>query len=138
MIRRPPRSTRTDTLFPYTTLFRSPGLADGRPCLRKLLGAPPGPAIHLLLPEALSLRLGERPQGPDGGRGRRLHAAAPGGAGADRRAWRGPRRPHRRDRNSVGAGKSVSVRVDLGGTRSIKIKTITITIHTINKETTPT
>src|SRR3546814_7317419 len=26
MIRRPPRSTRTDTLFPYTTLFRS---ADG-------------------------------------------------------------------------------------------------------------
>src|SRR3546814_1738875 len=34
MIRRPPRSTRTDTLFPYTTLFRSPpdsgvaGVAD--------------------------------------------------------------------------------------------------------------
>src|SRR3546814_947964 len=30
MIRRPPRSTRTDTLFPYTTLFRSYeyGLAD--------------------------------------------------------------------------------------------------------------
>src|SRR3546814_15080253 len=27
MIRRPPRSTRTDTLFPYTTLFRS--IADG-------------------------------------------------------------------------------------------------------------
>src|SRR3546814_12340214 len=26
MIRRPPRSTRTDTLFPYTTLFRSRGL----------------------------------------------------------------------------------------------------------------
>src|SRR3546814_17331846 len=30
MIRRPPRSTRTDTLFPYTTLFRSP-----RPRLRE-------------------------------------------------------------------------------------------------------
>src|SRR3546814_10615225 len=29
MIRRPPRSTRTDTLFPYTTLFRSPS-GDGR------------------------------------------------------------------------------------------------------------
>src|SRR3546814_18313741 len=30
MIRRPPRSTRTDTLFPYTTLFRSAGgLARG-------------------------------------------------------------------------------------------------------------
>src|SRR3546814_5240575 len=27
MTRRPPRSTRTDTLFPYTTLFRSPQLA---------------------------------------------------------------------------------------------------------------
>src|SRR3546814_21194157 len=29
MIRRPPRSTRTDTLFPYTTLFRS--VPDGAP-----------------------------------------------------------------------------------------------------------
>src|SRR3546814_2621995 len=29
MIRRPPRSTRTDTLFPYTTLFRSADVADG-------------------------------------------------------------------------------------------------------------
>src|SRR3546814_3222103 len=29
MIRRPPRSTRTDTLFPYTTLFRSDGLHRG-------------------------------------------------------------------------------------------------------------
>src|SRR3546814_1062447 len=39
MIRRPPRSTRTDTLFPYTTLFRSPRRrrpddADPRPCRR--------------------------------------------------------------------------------------------------------
>src|SRR3546814_10782003 len=32
MIRRPPRSTRTDTLFPYTTLFRS-GLSEGRGAL---------------------------------------------------------------------------------------------------------
>src|SRR3546814_18001657 len=31
MIRRPPRSTRTDTLFPYTTLFRSEDVADERP-----------------------------------------------------------------------------------------------------------
>src|SRR3546814_10024654 len=30
MIRRPPRSTRTDTLFPYTTLFRSLGQDHGR------------------------------------------------------------------------------------------------------------
>src|SRR3546814_4393320 len=34
MIRRPPRSTRTDTLFPYTTLFRS-----GREILSKRLRA---------------------------------------------------------------------------------------------------
>src|SRR3546814_16364659 len=30
MIRRPPRSTRTDTLFPYTTLFRSDNAQDAR------------------------------------------------------------------------------------------------------------
>src|SRR3546814_17797995 len=30
MIRRPPRSTRTDTLFPYTTLFRSPAWREVR------------------------------------------------------------------------------------------------------------
>src|SRR3546814_2665752 len=32
MIRRPPRSTRTDTLFPYTTLFRSIGCGGQRLC----------------------------------------------------------------------------------------------------------
>src|SRR3546814_8652804 len=32
MIRRPPRSTRTDTLFPYTTLFRSRHKADAPDC----------------------------------------------------------------------------------------------------------
>src|SRR3546814_10736387 len=36
MIRRPPRSTRTDTLFPYTTLFRSPVAGTGDdPVLRR-------------------------------------------------------------------------------------------------------
>src|SRR3546814_1922924 len=37
MLRRPPRSTRTDTLFPYTTLFRS--RFDRRHHLRPLAGA---------------------------------------------------------------------------------------------------
>src|SRR3546814_4144079 len=37
MIRRPPRSTRTDTLFPYTTLFRSQTSRR----LSKALNAPP-------------------------------------------------------------------------------------------------
>src|SRR3546814_1575899 len=34
MIRRPPRSTRTDTLFPYTTLFRSHHHHDVQDALR--------------------------------------------------------------------------------------------------------
>src|SRR3546814_2709160 len=37
MIRRPPRSTRTDTLFPYTTLFRSPARQNRRSGKRHLL-----------------------------------------------------------------------------------------------------
>src|SRR3546814_17682706 len=37
MIRRPPRSTRTDTLFPYTTLFRSYTRISGAAiCVRQL------------------------------------------------------------------------------------------------------
>src|SRR3546814_12602304 len=37
MIRRPPRSTRTDTLFPYTTLFRSTFKALASPIRRQIL-----------------------------------------------------------------------------------------------------
>src|SRR3546814_6335487 len=37
MIRRPPRSTRTDTLFPYTTLFRSYYCTGGYPYLSQKL-----------------------------------------------------------------------------------------------------
>src|SRR3546814_9105058 len=43
MIRRPPRSTRTDTLFPYTTLFRSKVSAatirTGPPSIRFFIGS---------------------------------------------------------------------------------------------------
>src|SRR3546814_16122451 len=39
MIRRPPRSTRTDTLFPYTTLFRSVVSADKAPTVSAILAA---------------------------------------------------------------------------------------------------
>src|SRR3546814_3459171 len=45
MIRRPPRSTRTDTLFPYTTLFRSTGRFSRRP-RRHPRGAEPGRRAH--------------------------------------------------------------------------------------------
>src|SRR3546814_12360594 len=68
MIRRPPRSTRTDTLFPYTTLFRSdragrlrPGrlMVQGRPPARRWLGAvraPRGYQRHHLIPIGLLRR----------------------------------------------------------------------------------
>src|SRR3546814_7421228 len=38
MIRRPPRSTRTDTLFPYTTLFRSPSRTTSSCAPASLIG----------------------------------------------------------------------------------------------------
>src|SRR3546814_14511537 len=54
MIRRPPRSTRTDTLFPYTTLFRSNGrhlgLAHpGSVLLRPVPAARASPVVPLRL-----------------------------------------------------------------------------------------
>src|SRR3546814_10056801 len=86
MIRRPPRSTRTDTLFPYTTLFRSlgltgPSLAVDTACSSSLVavhlavrslqsgecGMALAAGVHLLLaPEALvaSTKLGAT--APDG------------------------------------------------------------------------
>src|SRR3546814_19614481 len=95
MLRRPPRSTRTATLFPYTTLFRSACAS------RKPSGAP-----------ASTIR----------------KAKAPGSArtSASERAVQGvPEKldsppPERSEERRV--GKSVSVRVDLGGRRIIKKK----------------
>src|SRR3546814_9735073 len=63
MIRRPPRSTRTDTLFPSTTLFRSPGAPGAEPERRDAV-APRG--------------TGARPAGPIGGKqGQSLFSASP-------------------------------------------------------------
>src|SRR3546814_5792692 len=55
MIRRPPRSTRTDTLFPYTTLFRSVGAVpvDPRPAAG---GAPVVRGERRRLPALLASR----------------------------------------------------------------------------------
>src|SRR3546814_6955322 len=59
MIRRPPRSTRTDTLFPYTTLFRSErlflylplehseNLKDQEDCVRLMAGLQDGGELLL-------------------------------------------------------------------------------------------
>src|SRR3546814_13360797 len=41
MIRRPPRSTRTDTLSPYTTLFRSHERRENYDALSRLIGRNP-------------------------------------------------------------------------------------------------
>src|SRR3546814_16128888 len=54
MIRRPPRSTRTDTLFPYTTLFRSPSGGDSSGALSGCVSMPVGLAAarEAVLPPA--------------------------------------------------------------------------------------
>src|SRR3546814_8497153 len=52
MIRRPPRSTRTDTLFPYTTLFRSQVIertlntTPRTPRIGRSVPWPPSPGCH--------------------------------------------------------------------------------------------
>src|SRR3546814_8890557 len=68
MVRRPPRSQRTDTLFPYTTLFRS-GLVLRR--VQQLVAAEPAGALQLVGAERgrLVLGAGVKPE-HDGGRER--------------------------------------------------------------------
>src|SRR3546814_17112274 len=105
MIRRPPRSTRTDTLFPYTTLFRSGGsgreVSDTSRCQTV-------PAAEYRL---------QRAAGGDRERHREGLSVDP-----HLRSARRVRGRRRRDRKSVVSGKRVSVRVDLGGRRIIKKK----------------
>src|SRR3546814_18278783 len=60
MIRRPPRSTRTDTLFPYTTLFRSRVTVDGRVLTSPAAAVTPEARIEVdgePLPAAAAARL---------------------------------------------------------------------------------
>src|SRR3546814_12667585 len=67
MIRRPPRSTRTDTLFPYTTLFRSMKLLAGWTPPRLPLGGgalierglQPGPDVAKALAEVQDIWVAE-------------------------------------------------------------------------------
>src|SRR3546814_1542590 len=81
MIRRPPRSTRTDTLFPYTTLFRSMlggnafGSAGARVVIEEFLEGEEASFICMVdganaLPMATSQdhkRVGDRDTGPNTG-----------------------------------------------------------------------
>src|SRR3546814_20450078 len=111
MVRRPPRSTRTDTLFPYTTLFRSPAFARDRAARPECAARQP------------AFRLADRHHD----RGRRKREAAEGVRRAFRDVPEGTRRGRNPravagDRQSVVSGKSVSVLVDIGGRRNIKKK----------------
>src|SRR3546814_3494681 len=96
MIRRPPRSTRTDTLFPYTTLFRSPrrgserGAGRERPRSRRhrLAGPASGEPAD---PGRYGAQAGRFVrEGRVHGRAPRQHLRRIGPAGAGRS---GPRRP---------------------------------------------
>src|SRR3546814_14206648 len=105
MIRRPPRSTRTDTLFPYTTLFRSVRAAE--------LLDPRDVGEDVLEPAA---GVAGQPIAIDRDR------SVGGGAGRERQTFADDDDAGGVDRKSGGEGKSVSVRVDSGGRRIIKTK----------------
>src|SRR3546814_16345571 len=97
MIRRPPRSTRTDTLFPYTTLFRSrpPEYGrHGRPPRRRHRRARCGrrapPDRHarrwpLAKPDRTAAAPPRRPPAPAGGRAAALPPPTPPREGAGQR-----------------------------------------------------
>src|SRR3546814_19346233 len=128
MIRRPPRSTRTDTLFPYTTLCRSLGFgATGAP--RACISIDRAPSLLPAASEHHRLvfvdghhradlsSVGRLPEGAELPTLRELLAPEPAwverqlgadyGAGAE-------------ERKSVVEGSSVSVREADGGRRRIK------------------
>src|SRR3546814_13894275 len=126
MLSAPPRSTRTDTLLPYTTLFRSHrgdrSAAEVRPATRAGRGRL-DEDDRLRYPRAP--RLGDRDErgvrcGGDVERVAAESAVAthPALTRAAHHRGGGPDR----DRTSVVEGKSVPVRVDLGGRRTLKKK----------------
>src|SRR3546814_19339609 len=123
MIRRPPRSTLTDTLFPYTTLFRSAGAPRSQ--YRSSPRAQPCDLLaqtRRFAPDhRRSRRLAAgRPLHPDGRRADAAYRHRVRPQGSDRRAARSTH--YRRDQKSVVSEKSVSVRVDLADRSKIKKK----------------
>src|SRR3546814_10484576 len=79
MIRRPPRSTRTDTLFPYTTLFRSVRAPGRRGIDAELvgdLGQRLAAQVHHVDFRVAGLRQGQRQAAAVGGEVRRAVDAA--------------------------------------------------------------
>src|SRR3546814_21110631 len=129
MIRRPPRSTRTDTLFPYTTLFRSWRRSRAR-CARGCCTERRRTDRFALVGAASAASLSSLPcegRGRSQSKSSRLKPLLQGLVGAGEPLGRhapqcfvGGRVFG--DRKSGVWGKSVSERVDLGGRRFIKQK----------------
>src|SRR3546814_11660759 len=128
MIRLPPRSTRTDTLFPYTTLFRSDRfrLSEGRLSRADRRADRRRRGFH---PDRDGVRYAQR-QGGDHGGDRGGHRALPRCAGdavddAPRSVGAQPFGAQGRGviaRERVVSGKDVSVGVAIGGSRVTKKK----------------
>src|SRR3546814_12776876 len=114
MIRRPPRSTRTDTLVPYTTLFRSTRVDES--CLVAIGRAEDDPGSGDALVHG---RLGNSEDPSDLFRGLPLDEQVETGALLFGQAQPACQVVIIVDRKSVVEGKSVSVRVALGGLRVI-------------------
>src|SRR3546814_1311355 len=77
MIRRPPRFTRTDTLFPYTTLFRSP-VFNGVPSPAATVLFAFGAAVRLIPPRTPHARAAQSPApGTAPPRSRRTRGSSP-------------------------------------------------------------
>src|SRR3546814_17733479 len=114
---RPPCSTPTDTLFPYTSLCRSEPARHRRPSRPRPGRRPP------VLPEGTGVGSGAADRLPELRLPRRARGPLRGGAEERRQGDRADLlAADRRDRTSVVLGKSVSVRVDLGGHRLLKKK----------------
>src|SRR3546814_13580124 len=121
MIRPPPRSTRTDTLFPYTTLFRSRKrgtitIASSATIRSTSTAAPASRRIvQIMLVPVLFAVAASVPQPAHGDNPESTHPAAIVNHVLQTISKRA-------DRKSVVEGKSVSVCVDLGGRRILKKK----------------
>src|SRR3546814_20788084 len=124
MIRRPPRPTRTDTLFPYTTLFRSNARSSPKSAHPVLTLAAPAFTNTPMTEETINSLIPYDEIVQDALRaviGRVLgEVEAAGGLPGGHHFYITFRT---RARQSVVSGKRVSVRVDLGGSRLIKKKT---------------
>src|SRR3546814_21167647 len=125
MIRRPPRSTRTDTLCPYTTLFRSSSTAaPSIPTISRAISltfrnsAPAKAGARGIYAALQNIRL--RPTRESGSL---IPLGKDAGAGqCDDRSNEGAGQKADRDRKNDVWGKSESGRVEIGGRRFIKNK----------------